>query len=342
MQYGLSQPFQAPTPAPSPHHPTTVGGASCPGRGPSGNPAPGVAGTAARGRQGEPGPAGPSRTSTTSSTPATPSAAPDAVAAHYRLRLHEPRENRVCPRFNDAEEHTINTAATLCELWPGAFIALATDALVRVSTAGQRRWLEAVIQANEHLAMVGVPLNDYARHLNSGGTPGEHAYFLLGRVEAGITDAVTAVTHHPTDIEPADQRLARIAEAVARHRRRTPGERRDNRIKPRFSPTEWHAITRTATTCRIKPGKVVAAAALDAAHAPDPRAAIADPRRRLEELLESNRLLAALGNNLNQIQRQLPPGHRQHTTTQRVLGLAENAIDQVDTTAADLAGRLTA
>jgi hypothetical protein len=69
-----------------------------------------------------------------------------------------------------------------------------------------------------------------------------------------------------------------------------------------------------------------------AARSQNPRAAIADTRRQLEELMNSNRQLAAVGNNLTQLFPHLP-------IADRVLVLVRDALDAVDRTAAAMAGK---
>jgi ABC-type transporter Mla subunit MlaD len=112
---------------------------------------------------------------------------------------------------------------------------------------------------------------------------------------------------------------------------------RRNRTHPCFSDSEWADLTTAANACRIKPGGYAAATALLAARSPDPRASIADARRKLEELMESNRQLAAVGNNLNQVLLHLRPGDPLHAQADSALRLTRAALDDVDAAAAEIA-----
>ncbi|MDT3397629.1 hypothetical protein RKE29_13365 [Streptomyces sp. B1866] len=299
----------------------------------------GTAGIAARARAAAraPGPGQPGGTVTTAAADARIPIA--TTVARYRLRALEPRSNRVSPRFNDPEWQAVQAAAVACGLKDGAFIASAAEALLDPDAAHRRRWLEAVIHTNHTLATVGTSLNAFTRHLNSGGTPHHHAHHLLDHVGTAISRTRAAITWTPpaNDETPAD-RTARIQAIVTSYRRRL-GPRRDIRRCPRFSDHHWAQLTATARACRTGTGALVAAAALHAADTADPRAALADPRRQVEELMETNRLLAAVGNNLAQALRHFTPGNPLHTHTAGLLDEVEKALDLVDTTATTLAGR---
>ncbi len=348
------------------------GGASCPGMShPGVRPAPGVAGraeAAAGGRSASAalGPGVPRGTYNHATT--APSPDPDVetkakaeVAAstalittvaeaitHHRRRLAVPRRHRVNPCFSDDEWAEITTAASGCQLTPGGFTAAATVAYSRADRrAGvdeERRRLEALMDANRALAATGGRLNQLAHHLNSGGTPNpEPANAFLERVAQAVKRVEAAVLTIPCT-EPAWPSLspsadpAPAAEIPHQHRRRM-NEPRRNRTHPCFSDGEWADLTAAAAACRIKPGGYAAATALLAARTTDPRAAIADTRRQLEELMESNRQLAAVGNNLNQVLTHLRPGGRLHDRAQLALGFVRDALDGVDTAAAEIVRR---
>ncbi|MEU6848364.1 hypothetical protein ABZ901_00215 [Actinacidiphila alni] len=269
---------------------------------------------------------------------------PTETIAHHRRRLVVPRRHRVDPCFSDDEWTEITTAARACELTPGGFTSAAAIAFARAerraSRSDERRMLVALMDANADLHAIGGRLNSFARYVNSGGTPSpEPAARLLERVAlavAHVTSAVTALPPAGTKQSPCPTTPA--ADIGRYHRRRSPTARR-NRTHPCFSDSEWADLTAAASACGLKPGGYAAAAALVAARSQNPRAAIADTRRQLEELMNSNRQLAAVGNNLTQLLPHLPVAGHLHDQTQRVLVLVRDALDAVDTTAAAMAGK---
>jgi hypothetical protein len=143
--------------------------------------------------------------------------------------------------------------------------------------------------------------------------------------------------------------ISTVAEAVAHHRRRLAVPRmvtrfgpsalapRRNRTHPCFSDREWADLAAAANSRHLKPGGYAAASTLLAARTPDPRAAIADTHRQLEELMESNRQLSAVGNNLNQLLTHLPTADALHDQVERTLTLVRDALDDVDTAATRIA-----
>ncbi|MEU7092598.1 MobC family plasmid mobilization relaxosome protein [Kitasatospora aureofaciens] len=115
--------------------------------------------------------------------------------------------------------------------------------------------------------------------------------------------------------------------------------RRRNRCHPVFSDEEWTAVQAAASASGLKPGGYAAAVTLAAALSDNPEAAVADIRRLLQELMEADRQVAAIGNNLNQIAHNLwaggtPPPHLQH-----VFDRVVQTLDGIDTAAASIIGR---
>ncbi|OEV13149.1 plasmid mobilization protein [Streptomyces nanshensis] len=90
-------------------------------------------------------------------------------------------------------------------------------------------------------------------------------------------------------------------QAGAPRRRLRRRSLREERVHLRFSPQEMEDIRRAAAASRMTPAGYVAEAGLAAARSENPEAAVADYRRTVKELMESNRQAAALGNNLNQL-----------------------------------------
>ncbi|MGC5000044.1 hypothetical protein [Streptomyces sp. DT195] len=345
---------------------TDVPAASCPGMShPGVRPAPGVAGTAEAAARGRPasaalGPGVPSgtydRVATTqsliASAEADASTAPITTIAeaitHHRRRLAVPRSHRVNPCFSDAEWTAITAAASSCQLTPGGFTAAATVAYSRAdrrtSIQEDRRRLEGLMNANRALGTIGSRLNGLARHLNSGGTPNarpddvflERVGHAVKRLDATVRSIPLAELVRPAHVSSAGQPLA--AE-ITRHHRRRMSEPRRYRTHPCFSDSEWADLTAAADACHLKPGGYAAATAVLAARTSDPRAAVADTRRQLEELMESNRQLAAVGNNLNQVLTHFRPGGPLHERAQRILGLVHDALDGVDAAAFEIVRR---
>jgi hypothetical protein len=98
-------------------------------------------------------------------------------------------------------------------------------------------------------------------------------------------------------------------------------------------------VQRAATTAGFAPGGYAAAATLAAAQAANPTAAVADYRRAVQELMESNRQLAAVGNNLNQVAHYLNAGGRPATDLPRLLHRIDTALTEVDDAIAWLVSR---
>ncbi|WP_049570430.1 hypothetical protein [Streptomyces sp. SBT349] len=120
-----------------------------------------------------------------------------------------------------------------------------------------------------------------------------------------------------------------------RRRKREP-EQRKHRTHPRFSDTEWAAITAAAKANHCKPGTFTALATVLAAGHDDPRAAVTDFRAGIQQLGETTTALSRVGNLLNQETRHLHQGGQLHQTHLRLLARLEDAIDAVE----DVAVRL--
>ena len=118
-----------------------------------------------------------------------------------------------------------------------------------------------------------------------------------------------------------------------RRREKTP---RTNRVSPRFSDTEWAALTRAADANKAAPGSFVAAAAVLAAGYDDPRAAVADFHGGIRRLGQATTELARIGNLLNQTVRYLHQGGALYAQHQHLLDRVERAIDTVETSATTL------
>ncbi|MFJ7275457.1 MobC family plasmid mobilization relaxosome protein [Kitasatospora sp. NPDC098663] len=131
----------------------------------------------------------------------------------------------------------------------------------------------------------------------------------------------------PTTREDEQQPIALRAAPRRRLRQSMP---RTNRICPRFSDPEWALLQRAAVRADLAPGGYTAAAAVAAAASTDPSAAVADYRRGIQELMESNRQLGAVGNNLNQVAHFLNAGGQPGADLRRLLARVEASIDAVD------------
>ncbi|MFD8783776.1 MobC family plasmid mobilization relaxosome protein [Kitasatospora sp. NPDC059599] len=131
----------------------------------------------------------------------------------------------------------------------------------------------------------------------------------------------------PTKGEYEQQPTAAHAAPRRRLRQSVP---RTNRICPRFSDPEWALLQRAAARADLAPGGYTAAAAVAAAASTDPSAAVADYRRGIQELMESNRQLGAVGNNLNQLAHYVNAGGQPGAELRQLLARVEASIDAVD------------
>ncbi|RKT19971.1 mobilization protein MobC [Streptomyces sp. 1114.5] len=134
----------------------------------------------------------------------------------------------------------------------------------------------------------------------------------------------------PTKEEKQQTQPTAEAPSAATRRRLRQSVPRTNRICPRFSDPEWSLLQRAAARAQLTPGGYTAAAAVAAAASSDPSAAIADYRRGIQELMESNRQLGAVGNNLNQVAHFLNAGGQAGADLRLLLARVEASIDAVD------------
>jgi hypothetical protein len=129
--------------------------------------------------------------------------------------------------------------------------------------------------------------------------------------------------------------------AVPPRRRLRQPALREHRVCPRFSASEYATLQQAADTCRMTVGGYLAEAGLAAARADNPEAAVADYRRAVRELMASNRQLAAVGKNLNQlayhlnIDRPLP----EREVVQRLSDHVQAELDRVHEAIEYLVGR---
>ncbi|MGW4812503.1 MobC family plasmid mobilization relaxosome protein [Kitasatospora cineracea] len=136
----------------------------------------------------------------------------------------------------------------------------------------------------------------------------------------------------PTKKKEGEQQGEPTAEAVraATRRRLRQPVARTNRVCPRFSDPEWSLLQHAARQASLAPGGYAAAATLAAAASSDPNAAVADYRRGVQELMESNRQLGGIGNNLNQVAHFLNAGGQVAADLRQLLQRVEASIAAVD------------
>ncbi|MFC5646592.1 MobC family plasmid mobilization relaxosome protein [Kitasatospora cinereorecta] len=134
----------------------------------------------------------------------------------------------------------------------------------------------------------------------------------------------------PTNREEQHQPTTAEAIRASTRRRLRHSVPRTNRVCPRFSDPEWKLLLHAAAQAGLAPGGYTAAAALAAATSTDPNAAVADYRRGIQELMESNRQLGAVGNNLNQVAHYLNAGGQPAADHHQLLQRVEFAIAAVD------------
>ncbi|MFI6443270.1 plasmid mobilization relaxosome protein MobC [Kitasatospora sp. NPDC050543] len=115
---------------------------------------------------------------------------------------------------------------------------------------------------------------------------------------------------------------AEVCRAAARARAcRAPTE-----SPPRFSDSEWTLLQRAADQAELAAGGYAAAA-------------VADYRRGIQELMESNRQLGAVGNNLNHLTHYVNAGGQPNANLRQLLERIEDAIGAVDEAVALLVRR---
>ncbi|WP_328912485.1 MULTISPECIES: plasmid mobilization relaxosome protein MobC [unclassified Streptomyces] len=98
-------------------------------------------------------------------------------------------------------------------------------------------------------------------------------------------------------------------------------------------------MQQAAATADLAPGGYAAAATLAAATSSNPSAAVADYRCGVQELMESNRQLAAVGNNLNQVAHFLNASGQPATDLRQLLHRIDAALSGVDDAVAWLVRR---
>ena len=121
----------------------------------------------------------------------------------------------------------------------------------------------------------------------------------------------------------------------ARRRKREPGQRA-HRTHPRFSDTEWTAITTAAQANQCQPGTFTALATILAAGHDDPRAAVADFRGGIQSLNQATTALDRIGTLLNQETAHLHQGGTIYADHQRLLERIAQAVDTVEDAAVHL------
>lgn len=136
-----------------------------------------------------------------------------------------------------------------------------------------------------------------------------------------------------------EQPRPRATVRAAPRRRLRQSTLRPHRVCPRFSEAEWAAVQEAADAAYLAPGGYAAAATLAAATSTSPTAAVADYRRGVQELMESNRQLAAVGNNLNQVAHYLNSGGRPAGDLRQLLHRVDMALAGVDDAVAWLVRR---
>ncbi|MET8546186.1 MobC family plasmid mobilization relaxosome protein [Kitasatospora sp. NPDC004799] len=127
-----------------------------------------------------------------------------------------------------------------------------------------------------------------------------------------------------------DEQQPTAARASSRRRRPRHTSQRRTCVSLRFSDAEWAAVQQAADYADLAPGGFSAAATLAAATSTDPSAAVADYRRGIQELMESNRQLGAVGNNLNQLAHYVNAGGQPGAELRQLLARVEASIDAVD------------
>ncbi len=127
--------------------------------------------------------------------------------------------------------------------------------------------------------------------------------------------------------------------ATSRRRRLRQSVPRRTCTSLRFSEAEWTAVQEAANAADLAPGGYAAAATLAAANSANPTAAVADYRRGVQELMESNRQIAAVGNNLNQVAHYLNAGGQPAAELHQLLSRIEDALGHIDDAVAWLVRR---
>ncbi|GFE23665.1 hypothetical protein Sliba_41180 [Streptomyces nigrescens] len=130
----------------------------------------------------------------------------------------------------------------------------------------------------------------------------------------------------------ASQSSPSASQTPAPHRRLREPQPREKRVYPRYSDNEFGLVQKAAELSHMALGGYVAESSLAAARSDAPTAAVADYRAAVKTLMDANRQLAMVGNNLNQLTRHLNEDGAwpHHDTVQRLLDRVETSIAEVD------------
>ncbi|WUJ98088.1 MobC family plasmid mobilization relaxosome protein [Streptomyces platensis] len=130
----------------------------------------------------------------------------------------------------------------------------------------------------------------------------------------------------------ASQSSPSAPQTPAPSRRLREPQPREKRVHPRYSDNEFGLVQKAADLSHMALGGYVAESSLAAARSDDPTAAVADYRVAVKTLMDANRQLAMVGNNLNQLTRHLNEDRAwpHHDTVQRLLDRVETSIADVD------------
>ncbi|WP_405855049.1 plasmid mobilization relaxosome protein MobC [Streptomyces sp. NBC_00090] len=123
--------------------------------------------------------------------------------------------------------------------------------------------------------------------------------FAPGEAEASGAEGA------PGSADPGEPTRGEAAQPPAPRRRLREPTLREKRVHPRYSHDEFTLLATAARLSRMPVGGYVAETSLAAARSDDPTAAVADYRAMVKALMAANRQLAAVGRNLNQLNRHL-------------------------------------
>ncbi|MEU3046902.1 plasmid mobilization relaxosome protein MobC [Streptomyces sp. NPDC006984] len=146
----------------------------------------------------------------------------------------------------------------------------------------------------------------------------------------------------PGSAGPGEPTQGEATPSSAPRRRLREPALREKRVHPRYNDTEFALLTTAAHLSRMPVGGYVAETSLAAARSDDPTAAVADYRTMVKTLMAANRQLAAIGRNLNQLNRHLNKDGVWPTPdiVARLLDRIETSVDDVDLAVAQvLSGR---
>ena len=168
-----------------------------------------------------------------------------------------------------------------------------------------------------------------------------------GGASCGVSDAYPASAPKGAEASrsavgpgvPTQREKPTAVSTASRRRRPRHSAQRRTCTSLRFSEAEWAAVQHAADAADLAPGGFAAAATLAAATSANPTAAVADYRRGIQELMESNRQLGAVGNNLNQLAHYVNAGGQPGADLRQLLHRVEDAIGAVDEAVAWLVRR---